>query len=693
MKVALNKKGVKKFTGFDFKRFLDIRNHGFFRVANIVPKVFLANPIANASEHCRLIRLAYNEGACNIVCPELGVTGYSVQDLFFDQTLQASNFKAIRLILSRTQDYNVVITIGAPLVFNDAIYNCAITFYRGKILAITPKLYPPNYREFYEGRHFARGSEANFSEVDLLGQKNIPFGTDILVKSSSVPDYILHTQICEDGWVQIPPSAFAVSGGATVINNVSASNITIDKDTARENMFSVDSMRWNCVYQYTAAGFGESTTDVAWDGHSFICYRGEVVKSNQAFCMTGSYILADVNLRLLSSERQRQTSFHQNASDMADRVSKLRRVVFKGKLGINKEKVFASFLDPIDRYPFVPNDPALRNKRCWQTFNMQASSLAARLLTRPKDRRNIVIGVSGGQDSTLALLVAVQAVDRLGLPRTNIIGLTMPGYGTTDRTKNNALGLMESLGITWHDISIVPMADPVYEAIEHDMNIEDPTFENVQAWSRKKLELSMAAENNAMNLGTGDLSEGALGWCTMYGDHASHYNPNSGVPKTWVTYLIRWTAEVIFAEEQSVAEILQDIADTPISPELKRPKDGEIEQKTEDTIGPYELVDFYIYYLVRYGFSPSTIARLALDAFKANPGRRLLERDLVTIKKFLTVFIQRFFANQYKRNCVPDGVKIGLVSLSPRGDWRMPSDAEVKIWLDNLDTIPVNVPV
>ncbi len=691
MKVQV-KQGVKQFTPSDIKKFMDIRNHGFFRVANIVPKVFLANPIANAAEHCRLITLAYNEGACNIVCPELGVTGYSVQDLFFDQTLQANNLRAIKLILSRTKTMKVVVTIGAPLVFDHAIYNCAVTFYQGKILAITPKLYPPNYREFYEGRHFACGSEANFTEVSLFGQNNIPFGVDVLVSSSSVPDFILHTQICEDGWVPIPPSAFAVLAGATVVNNVSASNITIDKDTARENMFSVDSMRWNCVYQYTAAGFGESTTDVAWDGHSFISYRGEVLKRNKAFEMNGSYILADVNLRLLSSERQRQTSFHQNASDMSSWVSKFRRAVFKGNLGIDKTKVFDSFLDPITRHPFVPDDPLLRNKRCWQTFNMQASSLAARLLTRPADRRNIVIGVSGGQDSTLALLVAVQAMDRIGLPRTNIIGLTMPGYGTTGRTKRNALNLMESLKITWQDISIVPMADPVYQAIKHDMEIEDPTFENVQAWSRKKLELSMAAEKKAMDLGTGDLSEGALGWCTMYGDHASHYNPNSGVPKTWVTYLINWTAEVIFAKEPLVKRILEDITNTPISPELKRPKNGQIDQKTEDIIGPYELVDFYIYYFVRFGFSPSTIARMALEAFKSNPQRALVERDLAMIKKFLRVFITRFFANQYKRNCVPDGVKIGLVSLSPRGDWRMPSDAEVKAWLENLDTIPVNVP-
>ncbi len=692
MKVQVTQ-GVKQFTPSDVKKFMDIRNHGFFRVANIVPKVFLANPMANAIEHCRLITLAYNEGACNIVCPELGASGYSVQDLFFDQTLQAANLEAVEYILKGTSKMNVVITIGAPLIFNHSIFNCAITFYQGKILAITPKLYPPNYREFYEGRHFARGSKKFFDTVNLLNQQDIPFGVNVLVESETVPNFVLHTQICEDGWVQLPPSAFAVSAGATVVNNVSASNITIDKDTARENMFSVDSMRWNCVYQYTAAGFGESTSDLAWDGHSFISNRGEVVKRNKAFEMNGSYILADVNLQLLSSERQRQTSFSQNADDMYDYLVKFRRVVFKGKLGTTKSKVFDSFIDPIERRPFVPDDPELRNKRCWQTFNMQASSLARRLLTLPEDHRNIVVGVSGGQDSTLSLLVAVHAIDLLGLPRTNIIGLTMPGYGTTKGSKADAMGLMETLGITWQDISILPMAEPVFEAIKHDMNVDDTTFENVQAWSRKKLELSMAAENKALDLGTGDLSESAEGYCTMYGDHASHYNPNSGVPKTWVTYLIRWAAKEIFGKDLPVKKILLSIARRAISAELKRlGKRGALKQKTEDIIGPYELIDFYLHHFVRFGLQPVTIARLALDAFRANPEKKLPERTLAEITKFEIVFIKRFFANQYKRNCVPDGVKIGLVSLSPRGDWRMPSDAEVKIWLENLDTIPVNVP-
>lgn len=685
MRVQTETEG-KKFPPLEIKKFMDIRNHGFFRVAAIVPQVSLANPDMNSSWHASRLVQAAAKGAQYAVCPELGLTGYSVQDLFFDQTLQHSSLKALAGLLELSLAYEMVVSVGMPLEFNNAIYNCAVTYYKGRILAITPKLYPPEYREFYELRHFARGSEAHFDTVTVLGQTGIPFGTDILIRSRDIPGFVLHTQVCEDGWVPVPPSSLAVLAGATVVANLSASNVTIDKDTAREKMFAVDSMRWNCAYIYTAAGFGESTTDLSWDGHAFIAERGEVLTRTKPFEMFGSHIMSDINLRLLSTERQRQSSFHQNGSNFKKQLSNFRIVEFDGSLGLDDHHpAYKNFLRTIDPRPFIPEDLALRDKRCWQAFNMQATSLARRLKTLPQDKQKIVIGVSGGQDSTLALLVATRAMDLLRLPRTNIIGLTMPGYGTTKRTQKNATDLMKALGVTWHDISIKPIADKIFKAIKHNMEIEDPTFENVQAWSRKYLELSMAAENGAMDLGTGDLSEGALGWCTMFADHSSHFNPNAGVPKTLVTYLILWAADKIFENEPKVQKTLRDIVDTPISPELKRPgKDGQIEHKTEDIVGPYELVDFYMYYFVRFGYSPTLIARLALQAFEGRPGR-----DLVTIKKFLKVFITRFFANQYKRNCVPDGVKLGLTSLSPRGDWRMPSDAEVFIWLKDVDSIPV----
>ena len=660
--------------------FMDIREHGFFRVAAVVPKVSLANPLENAKNHVAEISAAYRKGACYIVCPELGLTGYSNQDLFFDLTLQDSAVQALKMILTATAKAKVVITLGLPLVFNQRLFNCAVTIYKGKILAIVPKMYPPNYREFYEGRHFAQGSAAWFTSVDLLGQKDIPFGSNLLLKSNSVKDFVLHTQVCEDGWVPVPPSALAVLAGATVVANVSASNVTIDKNHYREALFGTDSGRWNCTYIYCAAGFGESTSDLAWDGDAFIAERGMMLTRTQPFNMNSSHIITDVDLQLASTERQRQTSWHQNGADFMEHMKAMQVVEFDGELGINS-KVFKTFLRDITPHPFVPEGQEHRNERCEQVFSMQASSLARRLSVFPDDSKQIIIGVSGGQDSTQALHIAVRAMDLLKLPRTNVIALTMPGFGTTDRTKDNAVGLMQALGVTWKEISILPNAKKLLAQVKHKLEIEDATFENVQAWSRKFLELAMASQKKGMVLGTGDLSELALGWCTMFGDHASHYGVNAGIPKTLMTYLINWSIDGIFGDEPEVQTFLRDIVNTPISPELKSPDaSGNIQQKTEDELGPYELYDFYMYYFVRFGFSPKKIARMAIHAFDG-----IENRDLAVVRKFLRKFITRFFIHQYKRNCLPDGVKIGLVCLSPRGDWRMPSDASSKIWLDQID--------
>ena len=665
--------------------FLDIRQHGFFRLAAVVPKVELANPDNNVVNHLDELRKVYDKGAQYALCPELGLTGYSCGDLFHSQLLLDQAEKSLSAIIKATEDLNMIISVGLPLRVEAAVYNVAVTFYRGIIIAVTPKAYPPEYREFYELRHFARAAEAQVDTINLLGQK-APFGTDLIIYHPRYRGLALHLEICEDGWVPIPPSTSAALAGATLLANMSASDITIGKHDYRLQLMLGSSGRNIAAQMYCAAGYGESTSDVSWDGDAIIAERGNLLTASQRFQLAGTHIITDVDLVAIEQDRLRQNSFRENG---LDNLKKFRRITFEHKTGGHYRdiNVYSNLWRLVDPQPFVPSDPLRRDERCYETFMIQSTALIRRLEQLPPAMRKVIVAVSGGQDSTHALNVAVYAVDMMGLPRTDIIALTMPGFGTTDRTKNNAIGLCQALGVTLKEIPITNIAKEIFKAIGHDQSDTSLVFENTQAWSRKFVELAQASKFKGLVLGTGDLSELMLGWCTYMGDHGSHYGINAGVPKTLISFLINWTAEVIFAKELAVQKILRDILATPISPELL-PPDGEIiTQVTEDKIGPYELHDFFGYYLVRFGYSPLRIARLATAAFiqQTKSGRPY---SLTEIKKWLRVFLERFFNNQFKRNSMPDGPKVGLTCLSPRGDWRMPSDAQVKAWLSDWEKIP-----
>ena len=658
--------------------FLDIRGHGFARVAVCVPEVRVADPAFNAEAHVRVLGEVHAAGAHYAVCPELGLSAYSCGDLFFQEPLLQATLAALARVAEATAGWNLLVSVGAPLVVDDLLFNCAVTLYRGRPVAVVPKAYPPNYREFYELRWFHPAADARTSEVTLLGSR-VPFGTDVLIAAAHLPGFVLHTDICEDLWTPVPPGTIAALSGATVLANLSASNITVGKWQYRQQLVTASAARNLAVQLYSAAGFGESSADLAWDGHGLIAERGELVAETARFTVGGTHAVVDVDLRALAADRLRQSSWGQNARAFG---RSLRTVTLGSADDPRDPALYQTFRRTIAPLPFVPGDPAERDIRCREVFLITATALARRLLALPPSARRIVIGVSGGQDSTEALLVAVHAMDRLGLPRTQVLGVTMPGFGTSKRTYENACALVRALGATLREIDITKLAGDVFGAIGHDARVEDLTFENVQAWTRKVLLFATASHERGIDLGTGDLSELALGWATYGGDHMSHYGVNAGVPKTLVSELIRWAAETIFKDEPAVARLLHSVLATPISPELRRlAAGGEIAQRSEELIGPYELHDFTLYYLLRFGFGPRRIARMALHAFA---GRYAL----VDIRRWLIVFLERFFANQFKRDCVPDAPKVGSGgSLSPRGDWRMPADASPTTWLAEANDI------
>ncbi len=682
--------------------FLNVLEHGFSRVAVVIPRVTVADPAANAAAHVDALDVAYKDGACYALCPELGLTGYSCADLFHSQVLLEGALRALSSILANSTRWrDLLFSVGMPLLVDDAVYNCAVTCQNGHVIAVAPKSYPPEYREFYELRHFARGCEARSREI-RIHEDVVPFGTDVLVAATDGSGFVLHTEVCEDIWVPIPPSTVAALAGATVLANLSASNITIGKAEYREQLVVGSSGRNLAVQMYSAAGFGESSTDLSWDGDGYVAERGALVARTERFSLKGASAVVDVDLESLQQDRIRQSSFHQNASD---RRTPFRTAAFRHRTESGAAAAtYRALKRSVEPHPFVPSDPKRRDERCRETFMIQATALARKLESLRPDMRKLVIGVSGGQDSTQAILVAAYAMDLLGLPRTNIVGVTMPGFGTTDRTYQNACRLIKAIGGTFREISIRDLSSQTFR----DLGIDDAGafiaeikagiaagdasvvtlrrrtfFENVQAWSRKHVLFSVSGFEGAMVLGTGDLSELLLGWCTMFGDHASHYGVNAGVPKTLISFLIGWTAEVIYAKEPEVRAVLKDVLDTEISPELLPPDEhGKIAQKTESIIGPYELHDFFGYCTVRWGYRPSRIARLALHAFDG-------KYDLATVKRWLRLFLQRFVGSQFKRSCLPDGPKVGLTAISPRGDWRMPSDATARMWLDELEA---NVP-
>jgi NAD+ synthase (glutamine-hydrolysing) len=659
--------------------FLDIREHGFARVAVCVPEGRVADPNFNAEAHLASLEEVAGRGAHYALCPELGISSYSCGDLFFQDVLLRESIRGLERLANATAAMNMLISVGVPLALGGSLFNCAVTLYRGRPLAVTPKSYPPNYREFYELRWFHPGRDASADTIDVLGQ-TVPFGTDVLVRARHLCGFVLFTDICEDLWVPVPPSSLAALGGATILGNLSASNITVAKWEYRQDLVVSSSARNLAVQMYSAAGFGESTAELAWDGHGLIAERGRLLAETDRFSVSGASVVADVDLRTLQQDRMRQTSFGGNAGDHARRF---RTVECGEERETRATAVFHELHRDVDAHPFVPSDAGQRDQRCREVFLIQATSLARRLAALPEEGRRVVVGVSGGQDSTHALLVAAYTMDLLKLERQRVVAVTMPGLGTTERTRNNASKLSEALHVQLFEIPIGALSESIFAAIGHPPEVEDLTFENVQAWLRKLLLFSMASRHQGIDLGTGDLSELALGWCTYGGDHISHYGVNSGVPKTLISYLIGWVADVIFADDAGVQGVLRDVLDTPISPELRRPgDDGEIIQHSEDVVGPYELHDFFLYHFLRFGEDPRRVARICLHAW----GDRY---DIAEIRRWLLVFLERFFANQFKRDCVPDGPKVGSGgSLSPRGDWRMPSDASAELWIADAQSIP-----
>ncbi len=682
--------------------FESIYRHGLVRAAVAIPRVRLGDPCANLDHTSALIERAAAQHAALVMFPELGLSAYSLEDLFHQQALLDASEQALRDLLMASRAWLPVVVVGAPLRHWGRLYNCAFVLHRGQMLGVVPKSYLPNYREFYEGRHFTAGVRAPEENVRLFGQ-DVPFGNDLLFSAVDLPLFCLHTEICEDFWVPLPPSTMAAMAGATVLCNLSASNITIGKASYRHTLCASQSGRCVAAYLYAAAGAGESTTDLAWDGHAMIYENGELLAESERFGHEEQLIYADLDLERLEQDRLRLTSFHDCAVEHAEAVKKLRRIDF----GFGQLPTDARGLRrPQERFPYVPKDTAERDARCYEAYNIQVHGLIQRL--RATGINKLVIGVSGGLDSTQALLVAVRAMDQLGLPRRNVLAYTMPGFATSDRTYDNAWALMRALGVSGEEVDIRPSCRQMLEDIDHPFSdgepVYDVTFENVQAGERTSHLFRLANHHGALVLGTGDLSELALGWNTYgVGDQMSHYNVNASVPKTLIQFLIRWLiARGDYGNETNV--VLQSILDTEISPELVPTSDNDKAQQpaqsTQEVIGPYELQDFHLYFVSRYGFRPSKVAFLAHHAWgdrdqgawpRELPDDERREYDLASIKKWLRIFLDRFFrTSQFKRSAMPNGPKVGSGgSLSPRGDWRAPSDGNSVVWLEELEK---NVP-
>jgi NAD+ synthase (glutamine-hydrolysing) len=675
--------------------FYSIYSHGFIRAAVCVPSLRVADPDFNVERTIGLARQASRAKVAVALFPELGISAYSNEDLFHQDALLEGTQVALARLVKASEELSPVLLVGAPLAFDGKLFNCAVVIYRGRVLGLVPKTYLPNYREFYEKRQFTSGRDAIRNEVMLL-EKPVPFGSDLVFEASNLPGFGLHVEICEDVWTPIPPSTYGALAGATILANLSASNITIGKAEYRKDLCAAQSGKCIAAYMYSAAGPGESTTDLAWDGHALIYENNELLAESQRFAEHEQMIVADVDLERLLQDRMRSTSYNESASDCRERVAAIRRVAFEfevpgGEIELQRQ---------VARFPYVPSDPRERDQRCYEAYNIQVHSLIKRLSTTGSKR--VVIGISGGLDSTHALIVGAKAMDRMKLPRTNILAYTMPGFATSNLTLTNARNLMKALGVTATEIDIRPACNQMFKDIGHPYAqgepVYDVTFENVQAGERTSHLFRLANLHQALVMGTGDLSELALGWMTYgVGDHMSHYNVNVSVSKTLIQYLIRW---VISSSQFDTGtnNTLQAILDTEISPELVPHTNGDATQpaqKTSDKVGPYELQDFNLYYVTRYGFRPSKVAFLALHAWGDRkrgdwpdllPEEKRIEYDLRTIKKWLEVFVFRFFKiSQFKRSAIPNGPKVGSGgSLSPRGDWRAPSDSEAEVWLNEL---------
>lgn len=626
---------------------------GFLRTACATPHIKVADCNFNAQQIVTMAETAVNNGASLVVFPELCITGYTCSDLFLQRTLLLSAEKALEYIAEKTSSLDALILVGLPVRRGAALYNCAAVLSKGKILGLVPKKNIPNYSEFYELRHFTPCNEK--IPVSICNQ-NTEINPNVIFTCRSMPEFKLGIEICEDVWTPEPPSGKLALAGATVIANLSASDEVIGKADYRRMLIKSQSARLVSVYLYTSAGLGESTTDMVFSGHNIICENGSLLAESKRF--KDGIIYADVDLQKMESERVRSNTYVGTCS-----IDTVEFDISVKELTLNRK---------ISKTPFVPQNKINLAERCEEILTIQATGLATRLAHT--HAKTAVLGLSGGLDSTLALIVAVHAFDMLGLDRKNIIAVTMPCFGTTKRTKSNAEILAESYGVSFKDINISKAVTQHFEDIGQDMNTLDVTFENGQARERTQVLMDIANKTGGFVIGTGDLSELALGWATYNGDHMSMYAVNASIPKTLVRHLTAFEAE---KSGEKLKKVLLDILATPVSPELLPPKDGKISQKTEDLVGPYELHDFYLYYFVRLGFTPDKIFRLAKLAFDG-------EYDDATIKKWLKTFIRRFFAQQFKRSCLPDGPKVGTVTLSPRGDWRMPSDASAYEWLETV---------
>lgn len=678
-------------------RFFNLYSHDFARVAVGVPRCRVADPEYNAAETIELARQAEANGAVLVAFPELGLSAYTCDDLFHQRALLDATEQALSAVVEASADLSVTMIVGVPLRVEHALFNCAVVVAGGEIQGVVPKSYLPNYGEFYEARQFSAAENASVDHISLFGEK-VPFGSALLFEIADVPLFRFHVEICEDVWVPIPPSSFAALAGATVLVNLSASNVVVGKSGYRHQLVGQQSARCLAAYLYTSAGRGESTTDLAWDGQAVIYENGELLAESERFLDESHLVFADIDLERLSRERMRQTTFAQSVRRHGDEVSQFETIRFE--LGVPFDRALPLQRE-VERFPYVPANAVLRDERCNEVYNIQVQALVQRLSA--SGIKKVVLGISGGLDSTHALLVCAKAMDRLKLPRTNILGVTMPGFATSGRTLSQARQLMEVVGCSASEIDIRPSCEQMLKDLGHPYSVGeklyDITFENVQAGERTNHLFRIANFNGGIVIGTGDLSELALGWCTYgVGDHMSHYNVNGSVPKTLITHLVRWVAETNQIGD-SGSDVLINILNTDISPELVPGKsNGDPEQKSESVIGPYELQDFHLYYTLRFGFSPSKVAFLAYTAWRDRDLGLWPEGDhvarnqytLVDIKRNLAIFLDRFFrTSQFKRSCVPNGPKVGTGgSLSPRGDWRAPSDSESVVWIEDLENVP-----
>lgn len=640
-------------------------DYGYIRIASAIPSVNVADCDFNALSLISMINTAFHENAEIIVFPEFSTTAYTCADLFSQQLLIDESNKVLNTITEKSVEYkDMLIVVGAPIRINNALFNCAIAISNGEIKGIVPKTYIPNYNEFYEKRWFTSSVLLKDTEIELNGF-TVPVSSKLIFTKGIAHIFI---EICEDLWVPTPPSSQASIAGANIILNLSATDEVIGKNAYLVNLIKQQSASTHTAYVYSSAGYGESSTDLVFAGNAIICENGKILAQSERFNTSSQLSIADVDVELLIHEREHTTTFSECPA-----IDSFRKITLTRCLNSNLE-----LKREIDTLPFVPSNDSILNERCEEIINIQTMGLMRRLqFTHTK---NLVVGISGGLDSTLALLIAVNAFDKLGLSRKGIHGITMPGFGTSDRTYQNAVKLIEKLDISFKEISIVNAVNQHFVDIDHDSNIHDVTYENCQARERTQILMDYANKVNGMVLGTGDLSELALGWATYNGDHMSMYGVNASIPKTLVKFLVRWFA--IVEKDKTLKSTLLDVIDTPISPELiPTDNEGKIKQKTEDLVGPYELHDFFLYNFMRFGYRPEKIYFLAKQGFAGKYSN-------MTIKKWLTIFFKRFFAQQFKRSCLPDGPKVGSITLSPRGDWRMPSDASSKLWIASCEALP-----